>query len=477
MGNIFEAGVPTEEERNRTLRPLRFLGMGMLIAWLCCTHVPDIYCGESDALRRVASTGMRYGDIGMFLLLAACASRIGSLGSHMKIAGVLVAVCCVGTALTGLILVPIGAPVEVVMTASAATALGGAILFCLWAEVYSQMGSTQIVVYGAGSCLVAFGLYALVSMMMHPYAVFATALLPIGSFACVASSFVLVPHEAARSKAARYAVPWKIVAIMALAGFASGLAGSVLANPEGGQAAVHRIWATGVAGAVILGLALLRSEKFDARFLAQACVPLALAACLLMPAAWSIAGFMVSFFVKLAYVWFTIFALMLLANLAFRFGIPTLRMFAIARACSEAAIFSGVIIRRFLEGSGLSQDGTVLLISACAGVVVVCVCVLLWRSERAVNADWGAAGIEVASGERVMGPRERLILRCEQLARTHGLTARETEVLTLIAQRKTRSEIEQELFLSQNTVKTHVRHIYAKLGIHSKSDVYELVGQ
>lgn len=476
MENIFEAGVSTEEERNRTLRPLRFLGMGMLIAWLCCTHVPDIYCGESDVLRRVASTGMRYGDIGMFLLLAACASRIGSLGSHMKIAGVLVVACCVGTALTGLILVPIGAPVEVVMTASAATALGGAILFCLWAEVYSQMGSTQIVVYGAGSCLVAFGLYVLVSTMMHPYAVLATALLPVGSFACVASSFVLVPREVARSKAARYAVPWKIVAIMALAGFASGLAGSVLLNPDG-QGAVHRIWATGVAGAVILGLALLRPEKFDARFLAQACVPLALAACMLMPAAWSNAGFAVSFLVKLAYVWFTIFALMLLANLAFRFGVPTLRMFAIARACSEGAIFLGVTMRGFLQSSGLSQDGTVLLISACAGVVAVCVCVLLWRSERAVNADWGAAGIEVASGERVMGPRERLIVRCEQLAQMHALTARETEVLTLIAQRKTRSEIEQELFLSQNTVKTHVRHIYAKLGIHSKSDVYELVGQ
>lgn len=476
MGNIFEAAIPTEEERDRTLRPLRFLGMGMLVAWLCCTHIPDIYCGESDALRRVASTGMRYGDIGMFLLLAAFASRIGSLGSHMKIAGVLVAVCCAGTALTGLLLVPSGALIGVVITASVVTALGGAILFCLWAEVYSQMGSTQIVVYGAGSCLVAFGLYVLVSTMMHPYAVLATALLPAGSFVCVASSFVLVPRETTKSKAARYAVPWKIVVIMTLAGLASGLAGSVLLNPDG-QGAVRRIWATGVAGAVILGLALLRPEKFDARFLAQACVPLALAACVLMPAAWSNAGFAVSFLVKLAYVWFTIFAIMLLANLAFRFGVPTLRMFAIARACSEGAIFLGVTMRGFLQSSGLSQDGTVLLISACAGVVAVCVCVLLWRSERAVNADWGAAGIEVASGERVMGPRERLIVRCEQLAQMHALTARETEVLTLIAQRKTRSEIEQELFLSQNTVKTHVRHIYAKLGIHSKSDVYELVGQ
>lgn len=476
MGNILEAAIPAEEECDRTLRPLRFLGMGMLIAWLCCTHIPDIYCGESGVLRWASSTGMRYGDIGMFLLLAAFASRIGSLGSHMKIAGILVAVCCAGTAITGLLLVPNGAPIETVMAASVATALGGAILFRLWAEVYSQMGSTQIVVYGAGSCLATFALYVLVSTMVHPYAVLATALLPVGSFACVASSFVLVPREAAKSKAARYAVPWKIVVIMTLAGLASGLAGSVLLNPDG-QGAVHRIWATGVAGAVILGLALLRPEKFDARFLAQACVPLALAACVLMPAAWSNAGFAVSFLVKLAYVWFTIFAIMLLANLAFRFGVPTLRMFAIARACSEGAIFLGVTMRGFLQSSGLSQDGTVLLISACAGVVAVCVCVLLWRSERAVNADWGAAGIEVASGERVMGPRERLIVRCEQLAQMHALTARETEVLTLIAQRKTRSEIEQELFLSQNTVKTHVRHIYAKLGIHSKSDVYELVGQ
>lgn len=414
MGNILEAAIPTEEERDRTLRPLRFLGMGMLVAWLCCTHIPDIYCGESDVLRRAASTGMRYGDIGMFLLLAAFASRIGSLGSHMKISGILVAACCAGTALTGLVLVPIGAPAGMVMTVSAATALGGAILFCLWAEVYSQMGSTQIVVYGAGSCLVAFGLYVLVNTMMHPYAVLATALLPIGSFACIASSFVLVPRETAKSKAARYAVPWKIVVIMTLAGLASGLAGSVLLNPDG-QGAVHRIWATGVAGAVILGLALLRPEKFDARFLAQACVPLALAACVLMPAAWSNAGFAVSFLVKLAYVWFTIFALMLLANLAFRFGAPTLRMFAIARACSEGAIFLGVTIREFLRDSGLSQDETVLLASACAGIVVVCVCVLLWRSERAVNADWGAAGMEIASGERVVGPRERLILRWNSL--------------------------------------------------------------
>ena len=70
---------------------------------------------------------------------------------------------------------------------------------------------------------------------------------------------------------------------------------------------------------------------------------------------------------------------------------------------------------------------------------------------------------------------EQLIVRCEKLALEHGLTERETEILELIAQGKSRVEIEQALFLSQNTVKTHARHLYAKLGVHSKEGVYELV--
>ena len=64
--------------------------------------------------------------------------------------------------------------------------------------------------------------------------------------------------------------------------------------------------------------------------------------------------------------------------------------------------------------------------------------------------------------------------RCESLAERYGLTARETEIMGLIAQRKSRAEIEQQLFLSENTVKTHVRHLYAKLGAHSKADVIAL---
>lgn len=111
---------------------------------------------------------------------------------------------------------------------------------------------------------------------------------------------------------------------------------------------------------------------------------------------------------------------------------------------------------------------------ALAGIVLVLVCVVIWMSEKSVNGDWGASGLSLADRLHVPGPRERFMSRCDDLAAQYDLTARETEIMGLIAQRKSRAEIEQELFLSQNTVKTYVRHLYAKLGVHSKTDVIAL---
>ncbi|WP_194908572.1 response regulator [Catenulispora rubra] len=47
---------------------------------------------------------------------------------------------------------------------------------------------------------------------------------------------------------------------------------------------------------------------------------------------------------------------------------------------------------------------------------------------------------------------------------TDGLTAREGEILTLMARGSSNSEIAAMLFLSANTVKTHINRIFAKTG-------------
>jgi DNA-binding CsgD family transcriptional regulator len=50
----------------------------------------------------------------------------------------------------------------------------------------------------------------------------------------------------------------------------------------------------------------------------------------------------------------------------------------------------------------------------------------------------------------------------------HGLSAREIEVMSLIADGQTNGEIAARLFLAEKTVKNHVRRIYSKLGVGSR---------
>jgi DNA-binding CsgD family transcriptional regulator len=52
---------------------------------------------------------------------------------------------------------------------------------------------------------------------------------------------------------------------------------------------------------------------------------------------------------------------------------------------------------------------------------------------------------------------------------THGLTARELQVLRLVAAGETNKAIAAELVLSDRTVEQHVRNIFAKLGVSSRT--------
>jgi DNA-binding NarL/FixJ family response regulator len=50
-----------------------------------------------------------------------------------------------------------------------------------------------------------------------------------------------------------------------------------------------------------------------------------------------------------------------------------------------------------------------------------------------------------------------------------GLTRREAEILTLIARGRNNGEIAAELFLSANTIKTHINRIFAKTGSRDRA--------
>lgn len=76
------------------------------------------------------------------------------------------------------------------------------------------------------------------------------------------------------------------------------------------------------------------------------------------------------------------------------------------------------------------------------------------------------AGLVLPSSQKLQSAAEKL-----------GLTERECDVLRLIVQGRTNSEIAAELYVSEATVKTHINHIFAKLGARDRAHAVVLAHQ
>lgn len=68
-------------------------------------------------------------------------------------------------------------------------------------------------------------------------------------------------------------------------------------------------------------------------------------------------------------------------------------------------------------------------------------------------------------------------IRCRRLQKRYLLTNRETEIMELFAHGYSMPHIAELLVVSENTVRTHSKHLYAKLGIHKRQELIELLEQ
>ncbi|MFJ2115603.1 MULTISPECIES: response regulator [unclassified Streptomyces] len=102
--------------------------------------------------------------------------------------------------------------------------------------------------------------------------------------------------------------------------------------------------------------------------------------------------------------------------------------------------------------------------------------------KDAPPADLIAAVRIVAAGEALLAPsvtrrliadfaRQRPATRRKDAQRLRGLTPRETEVLELIARGLSNLEIAERLVVAEQTVKTHIGRILAKLGLRDRAQV------
>lgn len=71
--------------------------------------------------------------------------------------------------------------------------------------------------------------------------------------------------------------------------------------------------------------------------------------------------------------------------------------------------------------------------------------------------------------------RDRISKQAAALQRHYRLSARETEVMELIARGNSVARIAEELVVSENTIRTHSKRIYTKLAIHKKQELLDLI--
>jgi two-component system, NarL family, response regulator NreC len=100
--------------------------------------------------------------------------------------------------------------------------------------------------------------------------------------------------------------------------------------------------------------------------------------------------------------------------------------------------------------------------------------------KEAADTDLISAIRVVASGRFYLSPSAQSMLVSDYLQRVHtgeerdsygALTEREREILKLVAEGYTNSQIGERLFISPKTVDTHRTHVMDKLNLHSRAEL------
>jgi DNA-binding NarL/FixJ family response regulator len=101
------------------------------------------------------------------------------------------------------------------------------------------------------------------------------------------------------------------------------------------------------------------------------------------------------------------------------------------------------------------------------------------KAEPARQIIDGIVG--AARGERVvLTQRSQRAAIDEALrwpGRDIGLTERESELLSLLSTGMTNRELGDHLYVSENTIKTQLRHLYAKLNVRNRAQAASLSSQ
>ena len=150
-------------------------------------------------------------------------------------------------------------------------------------------------------------------------------------------------------------------------------------------------------------------------------------------------------------------------------GSDSLAAFGVQTGCAYLAMAAGTALGLFLcRGEGNVSSVFGVTVALCVYLLSV---PLIVMSRRRAEGQVAAANPTPASFE----PRDIYAERVRVLSEECGLTPREEQIVVLTVCGLDSPAIAHSLSVSDNTVRTHKRNAYKKLGVHSKQDILLLV--
>ena len=379
--------------------------------------------------------------------------------------------------------------------------LGSAVPNAVWLAL--------IAVLPAGECLLVIAAAYLLAGLVSP--IFAVLPGAVGCLAacvaCVASIVLLarMPGEAPREHGAErelstasvrsvlVSVAGPLVVFLALE-MVMGLVLSFQAVDAAGDgsAAGAKTLATLAAYICLIVLVMRRRELPDIRLLFERLFPFFALALALLPFTSSAYGTLFSAVLVFLQGMVGTSVLFLLLQSSREHGVPIVACVAGVSFVARASILAGLVVG-WTIGVADGVDATARVLMVAGAAMYAMSLVLVWslkarRSGGASGADTQAEqgagealgetqGVEGASAADAVDVVDRPASFEEtaaRLAREHSLTAREEQVVALVACGRSAVYIAGELGIAPETVRSYLKSAYPKLGVHSKQELIDL---
>lgn len=446
--------------------PFAFLGVGIYRAWLA-----TFFRYEAFPTIGFADYAVFEGAIAVVsFALAFSARRVVPLWSN-RTASIATAVSLVGG--SALIVLDCFALQTGAVKLAGLVLAGGGLgsLILMWAEFYGSLNPMRVALYHALAIMVGCAIKWVFMGLSAPYLAFLAIVLPLVSLAQVRSSMKRLPerdlpHKYDKAEGGA-AFPWKPVLLMSACTFACGF-GTLPMQTLGPGNTLGVLLVTVL---VVIGV-LSESKWFNFDTIYQLAFPLSIIAFLFVAPSVGANSVVMAACYDAGYTMLSMFMMLVLSNITYRFGISAVWINGIERG-----------IRYLVEIAGWALSATLPLLASSSVVsgiytgialVMIVVFVVVFFTERGLSAKWG---VSLHGGGGIDGAMSssRLAMRVSDVSKEHNLTPREEEVLQLLARRESPSQIEKNLYVAHGTLKAHISHIYRKLGVHSREELFEML--